>query len=154
MTQATPTVPMTLAEAQLWLAGLEKPCPCASIPQHDENCVNCHGSGKVPVLPGLRGACTYVQDAHSFLRDQHTADCPRCKGQNWLPEGGRDLLHQGMNKAGWDVEIHQGADGARLVKFFWKRAPIVIGNHSVFPDGGDADDHLAAVEALKAAGYG
>jgi len=147
------TETMTPAEALLWLAELEKKCPLVegamSLPFCESHCMCehhkpwrcevCHGTGKVPVLPDLREPCPYPMP-HSRGNDAHA----NCQGRSWLPKQGRDALYDAMLKVGWYYEIHQ--DKERFVLFYrsTQRSGIT---------GEDADEWLAAVKAMKAAGY-
>ena len=72
----------------------------------------------------------------------HDKTC--CQGRGWMPKQGRDALHDAMLKAGWYSEIHQAKD--RFVMFYrsTQRSGIT---------GEGADDDLAAVKAMKAAGH-
>jgi len=160
------TETMSPTEALLWLCSLEKPCPCPEC--HGNPVVDtwgcqgkrlcCHGTGKVPVLPELREPCPcpnypaqtcepcwqYGTHPHAFGQATY---CRNCQGRNWRPRQGRDALHDAMHKDGWDYLISQVAAG-RGVSFYKQifiNAPLSLGE--------DAADDLAAVKAMKAAGY-
>jgi len=167
--QGTKTI--TPAEALIWLASLEKECPCHEchgnpvidtyLCQGRQLC--CAGTSKVPVLDlrepcpcySLKNDCWQCdkERRHSdtfedhALRLIHSQSCINCQGRNWLPKQGRDALFAAMHKAGWKYEIFQG-EHLRLVTFFKGvnvLQAIVRGQHS--------DDGQAAVKAMKAAGY-
>jgi len=126
---------MTPAEALLRLAELEKD----GVPVLDlrETCPDCLG---MP-LP------CYIQGRHEHV-------CNRCQGRTWLPKQGWDALHTAMNKVGWRSEIYAHAsapdDGKRLVVFYRPTDSDSYYGPSV---GRDSDDWLAAVKAMKAAGF-
>ena len=150
---------MTPAEALLRLSGLEKPCTCWRVIDRNEgrtgtirraadpNCVFCAGTGKVPVLPGLREPCSACNGVTKpcYVDGLHEHVCDKCKGRPWLPKQGRDALYEAMEKAEWDYLVSQRG-GVRCVRFF-----KVVNNN--WAQGEDADDWRAAVRALLAAGY-
>ena len=171
------TKPMTQAEALSWLAHLEKDCPycygyggmssmeLVGVPGADPMyyCDVCQSIGKVPVLPDLRGLCpclVYIQslgqssepcipcDNHIHRCKHHSSmhqdDCLECHGSNWVPNQGESALYQAMNRAGWGYGILQQPDNGHRHVSFWKALVYET----------DANDWLAAVKALKSAGYG
>jgi len=124
---------MTKAEALIWLAGLEK--------------------GGVPVLPDLREPCRYNRRHEPGpYYPELSLSCPNCQGRNWRPKQGRDVLYTAMEKDGWGYDIHQTRGGYRQVNFY-KDGPLDRYQHSHILNGKAADDHMAAVNALQAAGY-
>jgi len=164
---------MTPAEGLLWLASLEKKCPltegAVSFPFCESHCLCehhkpwrcklCGGTGKVPVLPELRKPCpnfnaveNYVQGrGWTFISCTAREDYCRsgqdaCQGRGWLPKQGRDALFMAMEKDGWSYCVDQHG-GNRWV-YFYRRNDSA---HSIH--GQASDDDLAAVKAMKAAGY-
>ena len=165
------TTEITPAEAQLWLAGLEKEVPCPNVSNKHKNhygesdhwCLACGGTSviKVPVLEGLRDTCPNFNAVSTFV--PHTglslagcqdrqSDChaghDACKGTGWVLNSTRQAIQDAMNKAGWDYTIKQiaslGYGEQGRVVHFWKDG---VGNN-------DADDHIAAMKAMQKAGYG
>lgn len=166
-------------EALLWLAKLEKSClACRGSGseatgttyggQHEQvACSICGGSGKVLVLPDLREPCpgvvniAWVEEHLPCMTNDpgwwkntppNEGDIDPCHGTGWVPKQGRDALYQAMNNAGWYMTLitrpKAGYKGESLrYVYFWNDE----GRHA---GGGDADDYLAAVKALKEAGYG
>jgi len=141
------TETMTPTQARLWLASLEKDCPliegAVSFPFCESHCV-CKGTGKVPVLD-LREPCSYNRRHESGpYYTELSPSCPKCHGREWLPKQGRDALHDAMHKDGWDYDVYQRE--FRNVAFY-----KLDGRKCIL--GKDTDDWLAAVKAMKAAGY-
>ena len=153
---------ITPAEAQLWLAGLKKEVPCPnmaikhtnSVGGYDHWCRTCEGTSvvKVPVLEGLRNPCPNpycIAVLPEFVDSNNMAVCRICGGRNWLPNSTRQAIQDAMNKAEWATEISVTVFGQRSVRF-WR-------HHSKFMDtvyhGKADDDHIAAMKAMKAAGY-
>jgi len=154
---------MTPAEALIWLASLEKDCqqkwwqPDGNpVPDdgpgsnHPDQC-QCLGNGEVPVLD-LRKPCPcpiYVAQTcepcwqHGAIG--HGVHCLNCQGRNWVPKQERDALFEAMEKDGWDYVVSH-RQGIHSVRFF-----KVVGRD--WAQGDDADDWLAAVKAMKAAGH-
>ena len=122
-------MPNTKDEALLWLA--------ERLPDLREPCLSCHATG-------------IVETSHPLLSkdDRFLVQCGGCQGRNWLPKQGRDALHDAMEKAGWDLHLHQLADDdIRNVRFVRKSQAREL------LEGIDSDDHLAAAKAMKAAGH-
>ena len=162
---------MTRAEALLWLAGLEEPCHCNACTGSRGN--RCNGTGKAPLLPELREpcpcqdylvgnsddwricrACTSRQTGISVGPSAHGEWCLKCQGRNWVPKEGKTALHAAMQADGWYYSIQQWPDGERVV-FFSKwdgHRPLTRYVKNRF-EGKDADDWIAAQEALRAAGH-
>jgi len=170
------------AEALLGLAGLEEDCPeirgavafpfceshCACEHHKPWRCKVCGGTGKVPVLPGLREPCSCALAFTANLPDslcrecrirfevglthlEKALPCLRCEGRGWLPKQGRDALHDAMHKDGWDINTKWSARGGRWVWFekHQYQSPY-LGDHYY---ASEVDDWLAAVKAMQVAGY-
>ena len=165
------TETMTRAEALLWLAGLEKECPCHEC--HGNPVVDtyfcqgrqlcCAGTGKVPVLD-LRERCygeylcsdprcDYSNCEHNCDLGIHTAKC--CQGLGWFPKQGRDALYDAMHKDGWDWEAsQQTGDTAAWTRFEKHPDTMMVPDRDILlAYGEDSDPWLAAAKAMKAAGY-
>lgn len=160
--------PMTAQEVLLWLAGLETDCPnnhallgstTEGVPVPIVLCASCYGTNRVPVLPDLREPCpnqqaTTLVDSHNRIEHgvyQHKEwlVCTTCQGRTWVPTQGRQAVQDGMVKAGWDLHIsHYALTQHREVSFFR------FGPKHEEIQAWDADDHIAAMKAMKAAGYG
>jgi hypothetical protein len=169
---------MTPANALQWLAKLEKDCDCWHVIDRNEgrtatirkapdlSCSNCGGTGKAPVLPGLREPCPNFEATKKYTigsgwtwetcQDREAyclAGKDECHGQGWTLIQDRQAIQDAMVNDGWDMEIHV-TDHKRLVMFYRfdpYRPSEKAGGHEYIGD--DADDHLAAVKALKRAGY-
>lgn len=170
--------PMTQAEALDWLAALEKDCYICGgrgkvlCGDGWSGCNNCNGKGKAPVLdlrePCQDGECQrtggVVQwTGAPYHAEGMTAYAPHedCGGRSWQPKQGETALHQVMHNDGWSMEIiwvveaqeerisdgtSAMAAGERCVTF-WRNTPYYF-------IGEDANDWLAALKAMQAAGYG
>ena len=173
------TLTMTQADALIWLAGLEKDCPCqdpevkARNAQRTYVCGLCHNTGKVPILD-LREPCpcppycvAYISSSDdqdwrrcdacsgshgtSGVMGVHGPWCENCQGRNWFPKQGRDPLFGAMEKDGWGYTIRQTRMWREV--FFSKEGPNDSYGHPCMLHGKDANDWQAAVKALRAAGY-
>jgi len=151
--------PMTKAEALLWLAWLEKDCrqqwwqPDGNpVPDdgpgsdHPDQC-QCHGTGKVPALD-LRELCPGCMRCKNRVHwdTPITYRLYICDGSGQLPKQERDALYRAMEKDGWGYSIHQTPRGYRQAGFYKDGLSPSLVRH-------DSDDWLAAVKALRAAGY-
>ena len=159
-----PARTMTRAEALLWMAGLEEPCHCNACTGSRGN--RCNGTGKAPVLPELSEPCPCIripgdgrpEDGYNcrscFRFNMHKPDECNCQGRGWVPKEGETALHAAMQADGWYYSIQQWPDGERVV-FFSKwdgHRPLTRYVKNRF-EGRDADDWIAAQEALRAAGH-
>ena len=74
---------LTPAEAQLWLARLDRDCALCGgrgkvlFGDGWGGCSNCHGSGKAPVLPDLRKPCGTRLESH-WSSDECAAGNSQC----------------------------------------------------------------------------
>ena len=151
-----PNSTMSPAEAQLWLAGLEKPCPnchgygamssqeLVGIPGADPmyGCDMCNSIGKVPVLPDLRVPCiNYRGPVDTWCRDN--PDCSGgCQGHGWTPSTDERVLYQDMYKAGWNI----------FIEWMQGKAPqVLLRRETIIAT--DSNNWLAAAKAMKKAGY-
>ena len=170
---------LTQEAALLWLAGLERItcgypdaprcwCPEGDCPCHSLSFAEVHG--KVFVLdlrepcscaiwrPGLAYPCDVCRRLGTFY---HGQDCTNCQGRNWIPKQGRDALHEAMHKAGWEVSFIWPSDSPAEYRYNKVRPGMehhYWGGSSeeeqrVYYIGLDADPYLAAMEAMRAAGY-
>ena len=142
-------VQLTHAEALLWLAALEKDCLNTRYSHRTDGvgglfpCPTCGGTGKVPVLPGLREPCP--NNINRGTDRAHHIGCPACQGHTWVPKEGRQAIQDAMVEAGWIYTIAQ-LKTSREVVFF-----KMLGNppNERYACGEDADDWLAAIKAIK-----
>lgn len=144
---------ITPAQALQWLAGLKKPCPrCGGhgltfnhfhgIPF---DCEVCDGSGQVPVLD-LRKPCPRIRGKYSWptipdIHEMSGINCI-CGGTGSVPKQGETALHAAMHKDGWGV-FTEWPPGGGYNCIFAKEGQLFE----------DADASVAAVKAMKAAGY-
>lgn len=142
-TEITPT------EALEWLAGLEhpdgrpvldlrEPCPCINLVEAATRAdgINHHYDS---------GGCRTC-----YVRNLHTSSCTSCHGTNWVPKQGRQAVQDAMLKAGWEMVLKASPDGLRNIRFspnYSKATPQLLTRP--WRD----DDHIAAMRAMKAAGY-
>ena len=138
------TEPMLPSEAMLWLAGLEKSCTeCTAKDGIPCNCLACHGTGKVAVLD-LREPCP-VTSGPNYIHYLGVS-CDYCQGRNWVPKQGEAALHQAMHKADFSqMHVHVVGQGPRHYYWPYERSYKSSDCH--------ANDYLAAVKAMRAAGY-
>jgi len=131
------TETMTPAEALLWLAGLEK----NGVPVLDlrEPCKQVHNI-MVASVSTHSGANTYFSTGGIRSASCDEVGCP-----GWFPKRERDVLYSAMEKDGWNYTIAQTK--VRQADFF----KVCNGR---LCSGTDANDYLAAVKAMQAAGYG
>lgn len=156
------TETITPAAALLWLAGLERDClgeaynsdegagyQATIIADRAHGPWCCNGSGKVPILD-LR------ENVHAVA----PTCLPGCLG--WSPKQGWDALHSAMHHNGWNSEIlwvtedYREYTGEYMPPFTMKAEERLVVFWKDFPrscQGEDADDWLAAMKAMKAAGY-
>ena len=166
-----------LSEALLWLAGLEKSCTeCTAKDGIPCNCLACHGTGKVGVLdlrepcPGVRRLdtgerlpCMILRpDVWNRLGGPCEGDIDPCGSTGWVPKQGEAALHQAMHKDGWNLEVLWVATDYREYTGDYTEPFIMMAGerHVTFwredgryPSGKGADDWLAALQAMQAAGY-
>ena len=168
---------LTQEAALLWLAGLERVCDqCGGIGYIDmedgphKGRHKCCGTGKVFMLdlqepcpcvmwqPGMADPCKTCQQTGT---NHHGQDCTVCQGRNWIPKQGRDALHEAMHKAGWEVSFIWPSDSPAEYRYnkvrpgmehhYWSGSSEE--EQRVYYIGLDADPYLAAMEAMRAAGY-
>ena len=154
---------ITHQEALEWLAALEDEChKClGETIYYTTPCDLCHGIGKMAVLD-LREPCPclafietdeddWTQWPHCafkgpcFRKAKHGTDCENCHGPGWRPKQGPTAVQDAMVKAGWEARMVRRGDWKRIR--FWQQGPP-------WASGDDADDAIAAMKAMKAAGYG
>ena len=99
---------LTLAEAQLEAALAERPCPgCNRIgcprytPDYPKGGADCFGTGRVPLLPGLRRACPACEDQECSV---HVG------GDGWVPETDGWKAMGPLYQAGHDVAFRAAVD--------------------------------------------
>lgn len=156
---------LTVVEAQLWLAGLEKPCPnchdygamssqeLVGIPGADPmyGCDMCNSTGKVPLLLDLRKPCLNYSTVERFghgsgwtleARQDYQDFCRSgkdpCQGRGWVPSTDERVLRVAMFKAGWDIFIEWMQGKAPQVSL---RRETIIAT--------DSNAWLAAAKAMK-----
>ena len=143
--------PMTPAEALLWLAGLADSDGNPVLDLRDP-CPGVHN-----VVTGHLSPCFSDWDWWWFNAPPSEGDKDQCDDAvGWVPKQGCQALQDAMVKGGWSYSITQipptsyGAQGR--VVHFWKdmedanRLLVSVGSN-------DANDWLAAMKAMKAAGY-
>lgn len=141
-------VSSTRENALLWLAGLEKECPDlttdAGRPRHENpgwTCIVCHNTGMVPVLD-LREPCRHHTVQGDFLKV-----CAKVKCPGWQTKQGHDALHQAMTKAAYS-QMHVIVVGEPERHYYWPGERIWKSLDC------DSNDYIAAMKAMRAAGYG
>ena len=155
---ATETI--TPGQAQLWLAGLEKPCSDCQLPvsfhakpELDPWCQPCGGTGKVPVLD-LRKPCPLLDKnpgeysiSRQTVHELRGINC-KCQGRGWVPKQGEAALHHAMHKDRWGYTIWQPPNDSRITANVPRGRGVAFWKGSVYEY--DANDFLAAAKAMKA----
>ena len=81
-----------------------------------------------------------------------------CQGRNWVPKLSETDLYKAMHKDGWSMVIAWGwrwlIEGNQKVKVEFRQVNFsMLEDNGHVSEGWDADDYLAAVKAMQAAGY-
>ena len=77
-----------IVKLQLALCLAKGPCPSCgfySNPHVIAKCQTCHGTGKVPLLEGVREKCPSTHTEHWNGDKWQLQDCDRCQGRGWVP---------------------------------------------------------------------
>ena len=138
---------LTLAEAQLEAALAEGLCPTRWTDfitnkwtdKHPEYCKECKGTGRVPLLPGLRKPCLgcsgngfYTNEEGIVISSMPCRNCggtliPVTCGRGWVPETDEFEALAALPLAGrvgvgsrfaWVLEVNLSAETLRLA--FWR----------------------------------
>ena len=138
-----PVSELPLDEAQLQAALAEGPCPGCRlvdgvwVDSEGFKCKQCHGTGRVPLLPGLRKPCTCkdgkfevfsaMEEEYKGLRKRLKAqgveapfwyEHPLCQGRGWVPEtDGWKAMGVAID-AGLKIEWNGKTENWELV-FWW-----------------------------------
>ena len=136
----SPVDQLTLAEAQLEAALAEGPCSKASstladrcydgwvviterigptdVEQYEDSCSECRGTGRVPLLPGLRKPCSQAWGRPHYSLSPYT--CSSCQGRGWVPETDGWKVLSYLNKSLVDIGNIQWAYREEPELGFWR----------------------------------